>query len=141
MKRQTCTLNGTEQIFYFRTYTKYIVTIQYIYICHVWYMLHSDNSYACLRDNNSECIFFFLKKTTKHTHTRVHAHIHARTRASAHTHTYIWYRYTCLAFSKLYSFVKVVLDRMCIENPIHTYYQVIGIGVWTKALRTVNIHT
>ena len=49
--------NRTEQIFYFRTYIKYIVTIQYIYICHVWYMLHSDNLYACLRDNNSVCIF------------------------------------------------------------------------------------
>jgi len=54
-------MNRTEQIFYFRTYTKYIVTIQYIlYICHVWYMLHSDNSYACLRDNNSVCIFFIF---------------------------------------------------------------------------------
>jgi len=33
---------GTEQIFYFRTYTKYIVTIQlYIfnYMCHIWYWL------------------------------------------------------------------------------------------------------
>jgi len=26
-------------MFYFRTFKKYIVTIQYIYICHVWYML------------------------------------------------------------------------------------------------------
>ena len=50
--------NRTD-ILFFRTYTKYIVTIQYIYICHDWYMLHSDNSYACLRDNNSVCIFFF----------------------------------------------------------------------------------
>ena len=33
--------NRTEHIFNFWTYTKYIVTIQYIYMCHVWYMLHS----------------------------------------------------------------------------------------------------
>ena len=53
----------TEQIFYFR----YIVTLQYIYICHVWYKLQSDNSYACLRDNNNVCIFFKENKTHAHT--------------------------------------------------------------------------
>ena len=46
-----------------------IVTIQYIYICHVWYMLHSDHSYACFRDNNSVCI---------------HARTHARTTQNQH---------------------------------------------------------
>ena len=74
-------MNRTEQIFYFRTYTKYIVTIQYIYICNVWYMLHSDNSYACLRANNSVCIFFKENNKT-HTHARTHTQ-HTR----AHTHT------------------------------------------------------
>ena len=32
-------------------------------------MLHSDNSYACLRDNNSVGIFFKQNNKT-HTHTR-----------------------------------------------------------------------
>ena len=135
----------TELIFYFRTYTKYIVTIQYIYICHVWYMLHSDNSYACLRDNISVCIFFKENNKTRtrtHAYTHIHAHTtitytlsltytHVRTRTRTHdntiqslslshthtyarmharthkhTHTHIWYRYTCLAFSKLYSCFK-----------------------------------
>ena len=56
-------------------------------------MLHSDNSYACLRDNDSVCIF--LKKTTKHTHTHTHTHTHilAHTHAHAsaqHTYTHIF---------------------------------------------------
>ena len=60
--------NRTDNLF--RTYTKYIVTIQYIYICHVWYMLISDNVYACIRDNNSVCIYFLeTNKTNTHTHT------------------------------------------------------------------------
>ena len=42
-------------------------------------MLHSDNSYACLRDNNSVCILF---KENNKTHTR------ARTRTHTHTHTH-----------------------------------------------------
>ena len=64
----TCVYN--EQIFYFRTYTKYIKLSHntiYIYTCHIWYMLHSDNSYDCLKDKKKR---------------------------------------VCLAFSKLYSFVK-----------------------------------
>ena len=94
--------NRTEQIFYFRTYTKYIVTLQYIYICHVWYMLHSDNSYACLRDNISVCIFFKENNKTRtrtHAYTHIHAHTtitytlsltytHVRTYARTHTHTH-----------------------------------------------------
>ena len=32
-------------------------------------MPHSDNSYACLRDNNSVFIFFKRKKQQQHTHT------------------------------------------------------------------------
>ena len=32
-------------------------------------MPHSDNSYACLRDNNSVCIFFKRKQQQQHTHT------------------------------------------------------------------------
>ena len=56
-------------------------------MCHVWYMLHSDNSYACLRDNNSVCIFF-LKKTTKHTHARTHTYTRTRTHTHAHTHMF-----------------------------------------------------
>jgi len=58
--------NRTDNLF--RTYTKYIVTIKYIYICHVCYMLNSDNVYACLRDNNSVCIYF-LENNKTHTHT------------------------------------------------------------------------
>jgi len=65
--------NRTEQIFYFRTYIKFIVTIQYIYICHVWY-----NSYtAIIRMLVLEIIIayvYFFKKTTKHTHTHTHTH-------------------------------------------------------------------
>ena len=115
--RKKYRLNRTEQnkqIFYFRTYTQYIVAIQYIYICHVWYMLHSDNSYTCLRDNNSVCIFVSENNKTHthtHTHIRTYAHKHKQrqqhtlTHTHTHTHTYT-YRYTCLAFSTLYSFVK-----------------------------------
>jgi len=43
-----CEMNRTEQIFYFRTYTKYIVTIQYIYICHVWYNATQRNGWIRL---------------------------------------------------------------------------------------------
>ena len=52
-------------------------------MCHVWYMLHSDNPYACLRDNNSVCIF--IKENNK-THTHAHAHAHTRTHTHTHTH-------------------------------------------------------
>ena len=82
-RRFLCGNIRTEQNrYYFRMYTKYIVTIQYIYICHVWYMLHSDKLYACLRDDNSVCIF---KRKRAHTHTHTHTHTYART----HTHTYV----------------------------------------------------
>ena len=110
--RNGCVLNRTEHNFYFRTYTKYIVTIQF---CHVWYMLHNDNSYACLRDNKSVCIF--IKENNK-THTHTHTHACIRTHARAHTH--IWYRYTCLAFSKLYSFVKSnIRQNVYLETNTH----------------------
>ena len=90
-------------------------------------MLHSDNSYACLRDNNSECIFLLRKQpntrtharthartytyahTRTHTYTHAHTHIRTQTYTNTHndfTHTHFCYRYTYLAFSKLYSFVK-----------------------------------
>jgi len=36
-------------------------------------MLHNDNVYACLRDNNSVCIYFKENNKT-HTHTRTHTH-------------------------------------------------------------------
>jgi len=92
--------NRIEQIFYFRTYTKYIVTLQYIYICHVWYMLHSDNSYACLRDNNSVCIFF---KENNKTHTRAHTHKqvykHSRFYRSEDLRVYVYlYSYNVFLF-------------------------------------------
>ena len=108
----------TEQIFYFRTYTKYIVTIQYIYTFDTFGICYT----AIIRILVLEIIIvyvYILKKATKHTHTHARAHTHthtytrthvhtqthARTRTRTHTHTHIWYRYTCLAFSKLYSFV------------------------------------
>ena len=37
-------------------------------MCHVWYMLHSDNAYACLRDNNSVCIILFKENNKTHAH-------------------------------------------------------------------------
>jgi len=55
-------------------------------------MLHSDNSYACLRDNDSVCIIF---KGNNKTHTHAHAHTRARTHArtrkrAAHTNAHIF---------------------------------------------------
>ena len=55
-------------------------------MCHVLYMLHSDNSYACLRDNNSVCIFFKENnKTNTYTHARTSTRTHAR---AQHTHIF-----------------------------------------------------
>ena len=79
----------------------YIVTIQYIYICHVWYMLHSDYLYTCLRDNYSVCIFLLRPQQNTHnthtytyTHARTHTHTCSRTRTHTHTlsltHTHIF---------------------------------------------------
>ena len=50
-------------------------------------MLHSDNAYACLRDNDSVCIFFKENNKT-HTHTRTHTRTHAHASAQ-HTYTYL----------------------------------------------------
>jgi len=62
-------------IFDFRTYTKYIVTIQYNkYNCHVWHMLHRDNSYACLLEIITVYVYLF-KEITKYKQTRTHKHL------------------------------------------------------------------
>ena len=71
-------MNRTEQIFYFRTYTKYVVKILYIYTFVPFGICYT----AIIRMLVLETIIvyvYFLKKTTKHTqHTRTHT-THTRT--------------------------------------------------------------
>ena len=85
--------NIIEQIFYFRTNTKYIVTLQYIYTFVTFGICHTAIIRMLVLEIIIVCVYF-LKKTTKHTRARTHtcAYTHTYTHMCTRTHTHT---YTC----------------------------------------------
>ena len=53
-------------------------------------MLHSDNSYACLRNNNSVCIFLLRKQENTHNDNNIDS--------LTHTHINKGYEMYCVMF-------------------------------------------
>ena len=67
-------------------------------------MLHSDNLYACLRDNNSVCIFFKENnKTHARTHTNKYTNIAGSIEVRISECMWCMYRTMCFYFISRYS--------------------------------------
>jgi len=88
-RRFLCGNIRTEQNrYYFRMYTKYIVTIQYIYTFVTFGICYT--AISCMLVSEMILVYVYLKenaRTHTHTHTHTHAHTHIRTHTYPHIRT------------------------------------------------------